>query len=65
MLMFFGAFLLVALLSLIPSSNPLFFHRSLIALLLMVALLGLVGLLRGMLDAWVYLRATGRKRGNP
>jgi len=65
MLMFFGAFLLVVLLSLIPSSNPLFFHRSLIALLLTVALLGLVGLLRGMLDAWVYLRATGRKRGNP
>jgi len=65
MLMFFGAFLFVALLSLIPSSNPLFFHRSLIALLLTVALLGLVGLLRGMLDAWVYLRATGRKRGNP
>ncbi len=65
MLMFFGAFLLVALLSLIPSSNPMFFHRSLIALLLTVALLGLVGLLRGMLDAWVYLRATGRKRGNP
>jgi len=65
MLMFLGAFLLVALLSLIPSNNPLFFNRSWMALVLTAALLGLIGLLRGMLDAWVYLRATGRKRGNP
>jgi serine/threonine protein kinase len=65
MLMFLGAFLVIALLSLIPSNNPLFFHRSWIALLLTAALLGLIGLLRGMLDAWIYLRATGRKRGNP
>ncbi len=65
MLMFLAAFLIIALLSLIPANNTLFFHRSWIALVLTASLLGLIGLLRGMLDAWIYLRATGRKRGNP
>ncbi len=63
MLMFFGAFLLIALWSLLPSNNFLFFYKfdqPWIAYLLMAALLGLIGLLRGMLDAWVYQRVTRR-----
>src|SRR6266567_1971673 len=63
MLMFFGAFLLIALWSLLTSNNFLFFYKfdqSWIAYLLMAALLGLIGLLRGMLDAWVYQRIMRR-----
>jgi len=63
MLMFFGAFLLIALWSLLPSNNFLFFYKfdqSWIAYLLTAALLGLIGLLRGMLDAWVYQRVVRR-----
>jgi len=63
MLMFFGAFLLIALWSLLPSNNLLFFYKfdqPWIAYLLMAALLGLIGLLRGMLDAWVYQRVRRR-----
>lgn len=61
MLMFLSAFLLVVLLSLIPANPFLFFYKfsqPWIALLLTAALLGLIGLLRGMLDAWVYQRIT-------
>ena len=57
MLMFFGAFLLVILWSLSPSNHPLFFHNfalPLLAYLIGAGLLALIGLLRGMLDAWVY-----------
>jgi serine/threonine protein kinase len=68
MLMFFGAFLFIALWSLLPSNHFLFFYRfdqPWIVFLLTAALFGLVGLLRGMLDAWVYQRATRRNRTNP
>ncbi len=68
MLMFFGAFLFIALWSLLPSNHFLFFYgfdQPWIVFLLMAALFGLVGLLRGMLDAWVYQRATRRHRTNP
>jgi len=63
MLMFFGAFLLIALWSLLTSNNSLFlynFDQPWIAYLLMAALLVLIGLLRGMLDAWVYQRIMRR-----
>ncbi len=59
MLMFFGAFLLVILWGLLPASHALFFHnfaQPLLALLIGAGLLGLIGILRGMLDAWVYKR---------
>ena len=61
MLMFLGAFLLVILWNLLPSSHPLFFHNFALpwlALLLGAALLGLIGILRGMLDAWAYKQIT-------
>jgi len=61
--MFFGAFLLIALWSLLSPNNFLFFYQfgqSWIAYLLIAALLGLIGLLRGMLDAWVYQRVMRR-----
>ena len=61
MLMFFGAFLLVILWSLLPASHPLFFHnfaQPWLAFLLGAGLLGLIGILRGMLDAWVYKQIT-------
>jgi serine/threonine protein kinase len=63
MLMFVGAFLLIALWSLLPSNNFLFFYKfdqPWIAYLLTAALLSLIGLLRGMLDAWVYQRVRRR-----
>ena len=65
MLMFFGAFLLALLWSLLPTKNPLFFYNFgqpwvWLALLVLAALLGLIGALRGMLDAWVYQRVTKR-----
>ena len=57
MLMFVGAFLLVILWGVLPSNHPLFFHnfaQPWLALLLGAGLLGLIGILRGMLDAWMY-----------
>lgn len=57
MLMFLSAYLLVILWDLLPASHALFFHnfaQSIPALLLGAGLLGLIGILRGMLDAWVY-----------
>ena len=68
MLMFLGAFLLVVLFGvLLTKSLQLFFHfgQLWLALLLMAALFGLIGLLRGMLDAWVYQMVTRGKRDNP
>lgn len=65
MLMFLGAFLLVVLFGvLLTKSLLLFFHfgQLWLALLLMAALFGLIGLLRGMLDAWVYQRVGGRSQ---
>jgi hypothetical protein len=68
MLMFFGAFLFIALWSLLPSNYSLFFYRfgqPWIVFLLTAALFGLVGLLRGMLDAWVYQQVIRRNKANP
>ncbi len=68
MLMFFGAFLFIALWSLLPSNHFLFFYgfdQPWIVFLLTAALFGLVGLLRGMLDAWVYRRVMRRNGANP
>ena len=69
MLMFFGACLLVALWGLLPSSYTLFysnFHQPILAFLVTVGLLGVIGVLRGMLDAWVYHRILAkRKMGKP
>jgi hypothetical protein len=59
MLMFIGAFLLAALWGLLPSSYTLFyahFNPALLAFLVILGLLAVVGILRGMLDAWVYHR---------
>ena len=67
MLMFFGAFLLVILWGLLPSNYALFFNNfspPWLALLLSAGLLGLIGILRGMLDAWVYKQITRRNRGD-
>src|SRR5258707_5573872 len=69
MLMFFGACMLVALWGLLPSSYALFysnFHQPILAFLVTVGLLGVIGILRGMLDAWVYHRILAkRKMGKP
>jgi hypothetical protein len=59
MFMFIGAFLLAALWGLLPSSYTLYyahFRPPLLAFLVILDLLAVVGLLRGMLDAWVYHR---------
>ncbi len=64
MLMFFGACLLVALWGFLTSSYALFyyhFNQPVFAFLVTVGLLGTIGFLRGMLDAWVYRRILARK----
>jgi hypothetical protein len=64
MLMFIGAFLLAALWGLLPSSYIPFyahFRPSLLAFLVILGLLAVVGILRGMLDAWVYHRMIMRR----
>ncbi|HKF35384.1 MAG TPA: serine/threonine-protein kinase [Ktedonobacteraceae bacterium] len=64
MLMFFGASLLVALWGFLTSSYALFyyhFNQPVFAFLVIVGLLGAIGFLRGMLDAWVYRRILARK----
>jgi serine/threonine protein kinase len=64
MFMFIGAFLLAALWGLLPSSYPLFyahFKPSVLAFLVILGLLAVVGILRGMLDAWVYHRIIMRR----
>ncbi len=64
MLMSAGAFLLVALFGLVFSSHSTTslsnVRQSWLALLIMMALLGLMGALRGMLDAWIYQKIRGR-----
>ena len=65
MLMFFGACLLVALWGLLPSSYALFysnFHQPILAFLVTAGLLGVIGILRGMLDAWVYHRILAKRK---
>jgi serine/threonine protein kinase len=56
-LMFVGAFILAVLWGLIFSNHTQFLYnlsQSWIALVLLVGILGLMGSLRGMLDAWLY-----------
>jgi len=64
MLMFFGACVLVALWGFLTSSYVLFyyhFNQPVFAFLVTVGLLGAIGFLRGMLDAWVYRKILARK----
>lgn len=66
LLMFLAAYVLVMLVDLLASGHLLFassFAPALLplALLIMGALLGLIGLLRGMLDAWIYHRVMMRR----
>jgi serine/threonine protein kinase len=64
MFMFVGAFLLSALWGLLSSSYTLFythFRPSLLAFLVILGLLAVIGILRGMLDAWVYHRIIMRR----
>ena len=68
MLLTTGAFLFVAILGMVfsgPTSSFLSnFRQSWLALLILMGVLGLLGALRGMLDAWMYRRI--RQRGkNP
>ena len=61
LLMFLFAYLLVLLIGVLSSGQPLFsssFSQAVLPLALVIlgALLGLIGLLRGMLDAWIYHR---------
>lgn len=61
-LMFVGAFILAVLWGLIFSNHTQFLYnlsQSWIALVLLVGVLGLMGSLRGMFDAWVYQRLKG------
>ncbi|HLX40088.1 MAG TPA: serine/threonine-protein kinase [Ktedonobacteraceae bacterium] len=63
-LMFVGAFILAVLWGLIFSNHTQFLYnlsQSWIALVLLVGVLGLMGSLRGMLDAWVYQRLKGKE----
>ncbi|HVB20691.1 MAG TPA: serine/threonine-protein kinase [Ktedonobacteraceae bacterium] len=62
-LMFVGAFILAVLWGLIFSNHIQFLYdlsQSWIALVLLVGVLGIMGSLRGMLDAWVYQKLKGR-----
>jgi len=66
LLMFLAAYALVLLISLLTSGQVLFsasFASALlpIAILIMGGLLGLIGLLRGLFDAWVYRRVMLRR----
>ncbi len=64
MFMFIGAFLLAAVWGLLPSSYTLFyahFKPSVLAFLVILGLLAVIGILRGMLDAWVYHRIIMRR----
>lgn len=65
MLMFVGAFLLAVLWSVLTASHTLFFYQFSqpeLALFVGICSLGLIGVLRGMLDAWVYQRI--RRKGD-
>jgi hypothetical protein len=67
MLMFIGAFLLAALWGFLPSSYTLFyaqFNPALLAFLVILGLLAVVGILRGMLDAWVYHRILLKRKNS-
>ena len=65
MLMAAGAFLFVAILGLVFSNRTSSilsnFNKSWLALLILMGILGLLGALRGMLDAWIYRMI--RRRG--
>ncbi len=63
-LMFVGAFILAVLWGLIFSNHTQFLYnlsQSWIALVLLVGVLGLMGSLRGMLDAWLYQKLKGKR----
>ncbi len=65
LLMFLAAYVLVILLGLLTGhlfATDFSQQMQLLALIIMGILLGLVGLLRGQLDAWVYHRVMLRKR---
>jgi tRNA A-37 threonylcarbamoyl transferase component Bud32 len=67
MFMFIGAFLLAALWGFLPSSYIPFyahFRPPLLAFLVILGLLAIVGVLRAMLDAWVYHRILLRRKTN-
>ncbi len=67
LLLFVAAFLLVVVWSLLTTNHLLFFDQfkqSGLAFLVGVELLGLLGALRAMLDAWVYRRLL-RRRNEP
>jgi hypothetical protein len=67
MFMFVGAFLLVALWSLLPSSYIPFyahFRPPMFAFLITLALLAIVGILRAMLDAYVYHRILLKRKNS-
>ncbi len=66
LLMFLAAYLLVVLIGVLSSGQALFSNsfspQTLpVALVILGALLGLIGLLRGMLDAWIYHRFMMRR----
>jgi hypothetical protein len=64
-LMFLGAFLLIALWGLAPGNHTLFYYHFSqpgLAALVVAGLLALVGVLRGMLDAKVYFWLSRRRR---
>ncbi len=70
MMMFIGASLFVALWGLLSSSYPLFydhFGQPWLAFLVILGILAVIGVLRGMLDAWVYhkLITRGKNRNTP
>ena len=67
MFMFIGALLLAALWGLLPSSYTLYyahFRPPLLAFLVILGLLAVVGILRGMLDAWVYHRILLKRKNS-
>ncbi len=67
MFMFVGAYLLVALWSLLPSSYIPFyahFRPPMLAFFITLALLAIVGILRAMLDAYVYHRILLKRKNN-
>ena len=64
MFMFFGAFFLLLFFGLLFANGFATLGQSWLILLICASILGVIGALRGMLDAWIYQKIRGRRKKN-